>query len=368
MNSRPGRIESIASEATQWRRSLHQQPQTMYEEEFASAFVAQKLTEWGVSHERGIARTGIVATIEGRYNRSGRVLAFRADMDALNLQERSGQLWASTIPGKMHACGHDGHTSTILVLARYLHETRNFDGIIRLLFQPAEEGGRGAFRMIDEGLLSRFPFDEIYGYHNWPALPRGVFAVCPGPMLAGADVFDISLTGIGGHAAMPHLTRDVVPAASQLVLALQTLVSRETDPLASAVVSVTNLNAGSGAINVTADKVRLTGTVRTFRQDLQTYLEDRIRAIVGGIAGTFRLDSEFHYEHIVAPTVNDPACTVHCRAAAAALVGKANVREQSPLMGSEDFGAYLEHRRGAFMGSSLFHVGSRVKSSLPAMR
>jgi amidohydrolase len=170
MTNRDQLIESISLEATEWRRELHQHPQTMYEETFASDFVSRKLTEWKIPHEREIARTGVVATIEGCRNQSGRTVAFRADMDALDITEQSGQPWASQTPGKMHGCGHDGHTATLLTLARYLSETRNFDGLVRLIFQPAEEGGRGAFAMLDERLLERFPFDEIYGYHNWPML------------------------------------------------------------------------------------------------------------------------------------------------------------------------------------------------------
>ena len=221
MTTRDQLVRTICAEATEWRRELHQNPQTMYEEEFASAFICRKLTEWGIPHERGIAKTGVAATLGGRRNHSGRVIAFRADIDALDITEQSGQPWSSRTPGKMHGCGHDGHTATLLALADYLQQTRNFDGIVQLIFQPAEEGGRGAFRMLEEGLLERFPFDEIYGYHNWPMLPRGTFAICEGPMLAAADIFNIELAGKGGHAAMPHLTRDVVPAAAQLVLALQ---------------------------------------------------------------------------------------------------------------------------------------------------
>ena len=209
MSDRDQLIKAISSQATEWRHELHRNPQTMYEEEFASEFISGKLTEWGIRFERGIARTGVVASIEGRLNRSGRAIAFRADMDALDITEQSGQPWSSQTPGKMHGCGHDGHSATLLTVARYLSQTRNFDGIIRLVFQPAEEGGRGAFVMLEEGLLERFPFDEIYGYHNWPWMPRGQFAIRSGPMLAAVDEFSIQLTGKGGHAAMPHLTCDV---------------------------------------------------------------------------------------------------------------------------------------------------------------
>jgi hippurate hydrolase len=349
MPDRRRHIESIASEAAEWRRELHRNPQTMYEERFAAEFICRKLVEWGIPHESGIAKTGVAATIEGRRNNSARAVAFRADIDALDILEQSGQPWASQTPGKMHGCGHDGHTATLLALARYLNETRNFDGTVRLIFQPAEEGGRGAFRMLAEGLLDRFPFDEIYGWHNWPFLPRGVFAIREGAMLAACDEFEIRLAGKGGHAAMPHLTHDVVPAAAHLVLALQTLVSRETDPLAEAVVSVTNVNAGSGAYNVIAGAALLTGTVRTFRPQVRDHIERRMKAVSEGIASAFAVAAECRYERSLDPVVNDEEATGHCRAAAAAIVGEANVREVDPVMGGEDFGGFLRVRPGAFM-------------------
>jgi len=348
-SNREQRIQAIAAEAAEWRRELHRHPGTAFEETFASDFVAAKLAEWGIPHERGIAGTGIVATVEGRRNHSGRAIALRADMDALDIPEQSGQPWASQTPGKMHGCGHDGHTASLLAAARYLNETRNFDGLIRLVFQPAEEVGRGAHRMLGEGLLERFPFDEIYGYHNWPGLPKGIFATSPGPMLAAVDTFEIRLTGKGGHAAMPHATRDVIPAAAQIVLALQTLVSRETDPMASAVLSVTNLNAGTGATNVIGDSARLTGTVRTFSNAVRDSLEARMQAVVKGIAAASNVDGEFAYTRIIDPTINEPEATRFIQAAAAAVAGADNVREFAPIMGGEDFGGFLERRPGAFM-------------------
>jgi hippurate hydrolase len=349
MTTRDQLIRTISAEATEWRRELHQNSQTMYEEEFASAFICRKLTEWGIPHERGIAKTGVAATIEGRRNHSGRFIAFRADIDALDITEQSGQPWSSRTPGKMHGCGHDGHTATLLALAHYLQQTRNFDGIVQLIFQPAEEGGRGAFRMLEEGLLERFPFDEIYGYHNWPMLPRGTFAICEGPMLAAADIFNIELAGKGGHAAMPHFTRDVVPAAAQLVLALQTLVSRETDPIAAAVISVTNLNAGTGAFNVIDRSAKLNGTVRTFRPEIRDRIESRMREMADGIALAYQLTCKVEYTRLLDATINHPESTRHAQAAAAAIVGEANVKELTPVMGGEDFGGFLLERPGAFM-------------------
>jgi hippurate hydrolase len=349
MTTRDQLIRDITAEATEWRRELHQNPQTMYEEEFASAFICRKLTEWGIPFERGIAKTGVAATIEGQRNHSGRSIAFRADIDALDIEEQSGQPWSSRTPGKMHGCGHDGHTATLLALAHYLQQTRNFDGTVQLIFQPAEEGGRGAFRMLEEGLLERFPFDEIYGYHNWPLLPRGSCGISAGPMLAAVDEFEIRLTGIGGHAAMPHYTRDAVPAAAHLVVALQTLVSRETDPLAAAVITVANLNAGSGALNVITGRATLTGTVRTFLPKVRDHIERRMQEMVDGIAATHQLTAELKYRRMMDATINHPESTGYAREAAAAVMGADKVNEFQPIMGGEDFGGFLLERPGAFM-------------------
>jgi amidohydrolase len=347
MPTRKQALEALAAEATEWRRAMHQNPQTMYEETFASELVCAKLTEWGIPFERGIAGTGVVATIRGRHNHSSRAIAFRADMDALDLLEQSNQPWSSTIPGKMHGCGHDGHTAALLLLARYLHQTRDFDGTVHLIFQPAEEGGRGAFRMLDEGLLERFPFDEIYGFHNFPNLPRGTFAIRSGPMMAAVDNFEIKLIGHGGHAGFPQATRDVIPAAAQLVLALQTLVSRETDPIAAAVLSITNLNAGTGAENVIPDSARVSGTVRTFLPAVRDHIEARMKSVAEGIAAAFRLEAHVTYTRLMDPTINHPDETAHSRLAAAAVSGPA--LELPPLMGGEDFGGFLLERPGAFI-------------------
>jgi len=342
-------IREICIEAARWRHELHRNPQTMYEEEFASNFIGRKLTEWAIPHQNGIAKTGVVATIRGKHDRSGRAIAFRADIDALDIQEQSGQPWASLIPGKMHGCGHDGHTATLLALAHYLNETRNFDGTVHLVFQPAEEGGRGAFRMLQDGLLERFPFDEIYGYHNWPMMPRGVFAIRSGPMLAAVDDFQIQLTGKGGHAGLPQHTHDIIPAASQLVLALQTIVSRETDPLAAAVISVTNFNAGTGAFNVIPGLATLSGTVRTFSASVRDHIETRMCEITKNIALSFRLSGQVEYKRLMDATINHPESTAHARAAASSVVAEENVREFDPVMGGEDFGGFLLKRPGAFM-------------------
>lgn len=347
--SRIDLIEQISTEAVHWRRELHRHPQTMYEETFASDFVCRMLDQWGIPYERGIAITGVVATIAGRRNESGRTVAFRADMDALDIEEDSGQAWASLYSGKMHGCGHDGHTATLLTLARYLEQTKNFDGTVRLIFQPAEEGGRGAFRMLEEGLLERFPFDEIYGYHNWPFLPRGSFSIAPGRMLAAVDDFEVELNGKGGHAAIPEGAVDVVPAIATLAFALHTLVSREIPATESAVLSVTNMNAGTGAFNVISGKARLSGTVRTFRNEDRSHLESRIREMAEGVAAMFRAEAVVVYRRQIDPVINDARAVGYCSEAAAKLVGNQNVLPFVPMMGGEDFGGFLSVRPGAFM-------------------
>lgn len=342
-------IDSIAVEATEWRRELHRHPQTMYEETIASDLVCRKLSEWSVPYERGIALTGIVASIQGRRNSSGRAIAFRADMDALNIIEQSGQLWASQIPGKMHACGHDGHTATLLTLARYLEQTRNFDGVVRLIFQPAEEGGRGAFRMLDEKIVERFPFSEIYAYHNWPFAPRGSFSITSGRMLAAVDEFEVELLGTGGHAAMPELTCDVLPALATLVSTVQTLVTRELKATEAGVVSITNMNAGTGSFNVISGQAKLSGTVRTFREHDRRIIEQRLREMAEAVATMSRARATVEYRRLIDPVVNDPTSVGYCRAAASKVVGDANVLPFAPMMGGEDFGGFLSVCPGAFI-------------------
>ena len=348
--NRDALIQQIATDATEWRRELHRHPGTMYEEIFASDFIAAKLAEWGIPHERGIAKTGIAAKITGRRTASGRSIAFRADIDALDLIEQSGQPWASTVPGKMHGCGHDGHTATLLALACYLQQTRNFDGAVVLIFQPAEEGGRGSFKMLEEGLLDRFPFDEVYGYHNWPFIPRGTFAIRPGPMLAAVDIFEINFQGKGGHGGMPHGSVDVLPAAAQLVLGFQTLVSRETDPIASAVLSVTRLHAGGAADNVITGTARLGGTVRTFNAQVRDHIEARMKAMTEAIATAYNATATFEYTRLMDATINDPEHTQFAISAAETIAGADKVFTQmEPVMGGEDFGGFLQVRPGAFI-------------------
>lgn len=321
----------------------------MYEETFASGFVSARLKEWGIPHETGIAGTGVVATISGDSSSNGPILAFRADMDALDLTEETDLPWKSQNSGKMHGCGHDGHTATVLALGNYLHQTRRFAGTIRLVFQPAEEGGRGAYRMVEDGLLERFPFDEIYGFHNWPYNPIGEFAVTPGYVLAAADLFTIQLRGLGGHAAFPHVCNDLILAGSQLISALQGLVSRETNPLSSAVISVTNFQAGTGAFNVLPSHVELSGTVRTFEPALRERLQKRIREVVESVATMHGLQQELTYEQNTDAVFNHMPNVDYASNAVKAVHGDVALKTQHPVMGSEDFGHFLEHRPGCFV-------------------
>ncbi|MCB9990595.1 MAG: amidohydrolase [Rhodospirillales bacterium] len=347
-------INSIADhkdEAAGWRQELHQNPQTSFEEEFASTFVKKKLTEWGIPFKDGIAVTGIVATIEGQKTDSGKAIGLRADMDALDIIEDSGVPYASKNPGKMHACGHDGHTSTLLSAAKYLSENRNFNGKVHLIFQPAEEGGGGAYKMIEEGLFKDFPCDYVFGYHNWPYMPLGKVAMRKGPILASADEFEIVIKGKGGHAAMPHQTVDPVVAAAQIVLALQSIVSRNVSPVDQGVVTVANFRGGTGAHNIIGEKVVMNGTVRAFRQETREFILKRVREIAENTAKAFMTEATVH---IVpggyAPTINSEDGVDMAAAAAIKVAGEQNVMtDAEPTMGAEDFGAYLMEKPGAFI-------------------
>lgn len=343
-------IAAMKDEIAAYRRALHEHPQTCYEETFASDLIAQKLTEWGITFERGIAVTGIVATIAGQTNNSGKAIALRADMDALDMTDESGQPWASKIPGKMHGCGHDGHTAMLLGAAKYLSETRNFDGKVHLIFQPAEEGGSGAIRMIEQGLFKKYPVQAVYGMHNWPGLPKGTIALRPGPIMASSDSFQITVTGKGGHAAMPHLNIDPIVAAAQIVTNLQSIVSRQIAPVDQAVVSITNFNAGSGAFNVIPEKAVLTGTFRAFRVETRALLKRRIGEIAAAVAAAHGTRIEMVMNDGYDPTINTPVQSAFCADIARGIVGDANVNAAvDPCMGAEDFGAMLQEVPGCYI-------------------
>lgn len=351
------RVAAFQDEIAEIRRALHQNPQTSYEETFASDTVAKKLTEWGIPFKRGIAVTGIVATIEGQKTDSGKTIGLRADMDALDITEKSGQDWASRTPGKMHGCGHDGHTSILLSTAKYLQETKNFNGKVHLVFQPAEEGGRGADRMMDDGLFRDFPMDEIYGLHNWPWLPLGRVEMRAGPLMANVDEFEIVITGKGGHAAYPQETIDPVIVGTQLIAALQTIVSRANTPTDPLVVSVTNFQAGTGAFNVIGDTATMTGTVRSFSDETRQLARKRVHDICDGVAAAFGATINIPvYQFGTDATINTAPETDFAAAVAAQIVGPENVSTNAALcMGGEDFGSFLKHKPGCyiFMGQGV---------------
>ena len=343
-------ITAMKDEIAGYRRAMHEHPQTAYEETFASDLVAAKLAEWGIRHERGMAKTGVIATIEGQTNISGRRVGLRADMDALDILEEHNKPWVSKIPGKMHGCGHDGHTAMLLGAAKYLNENRNFDGIVHLIFQPAEEGAGGAYLMIKEGLFKSYPCDQVFGLHNWPSLPAGVIGMRPGPMMAAADRFTITIEGRGGHAAMPHRTVDPIVIASHVVTALQTLISRSVDPVDTAVISVTNLNAGTGAFNVIADRAEMSGTIRSFDAKTREFLKKRVLEVAADIARSLGGSAHGRYGEGYDPTINTPEATAFCAGVARKIAGDANVNDNiNPSMGAEDFGAMLMERPGCYI-------------------
>ncbi|HUH85910.1 MAG TPA: M20 aminoacylase family protein [Stellaceae bacterium] len=342
------RIADYHKDLAAWRHELHAHPETAFEEKETAEFVARRLTEFGLDVHRGLAGTGVVATLKG--NAPGqRAIALRADMDALHVHEKSGVAYASKTPGKMHACGHDGHTTMLLGAARYLAETRNFAGTVHFIFQPAEENEGGGRVMVEEGLFEKFPVEAVFGMHNWPGMPAGKFATRPGPMMASFDIFEITVTGKGTHAALPHLGIDPVVAAAQIATGLQTITSRNTHPLESAVVSVTQIHGGD-TWNVIPDEVVLRGTTRSFRKEVQDAMEAAIRRIAQGVASGMGASVAVRYERRYPPTVNSAPETEIATQAAAEVVGAANVdRTLMPTMGSEDFAFMLQAKPGAYV-------------------
>ena len=346
------RIAALKEEITAWRRDFHSNPELLYDVHRTAGIVAEKLTSFGCDEVvTGIGRTGVVGVIRGRSTGSGKVIALRADMDALPIEEETNLPYRSKVPGKMHACGHDGHTAMLLGAARYLAETRDFDGTVVLLFQPAEEGGGGAKAMIDDGVMDRFGVQEVYGMHNMPGLPVGSFALRPGPVMAAADRFRIHVEGRGGHAAKPNETIDTLLVATHIVTALQSIVSRNADPLESAVVSVTSFKAGK-AFNVIPQTAELLGTVRTLTPELRDLCETRLKEIATTVARAFGATATIEYERGYPVTRNHEAQTEFAASIAAKLAAGASGTVDlnvPPTMGAEDFSFMLEARPGAFI-------------------
>ena len=346
------RVADLQPDIQAWRRDIHQHPELLYDVHRTAAFVADRLREFGCDEvATGLGRTGVVGVIKGRKpagNGDIRVIGLRADMDALPIEEETNLPYASRAPGKMHACGHDGHTAMLLGAARYLAETRNFAGDAIVIFQPAEEGGAGAAAMIKDGLMDRFAIDQVYGMHNSPGIPIGSFAIRPGPIMAATDAIDIHIEGLGGHAARPHKCIDSVLVGAQLITALQSIVSRSIDPLESAVISMCEFHAGN-ARNVIPQTAELKGTVRTLTAEVRELVEKRVREVVAGVAQMTGARIDLTYERGYPVLVNPAAQTEAATLAAREIAGDANVHEMPPLMGAEDFAYMLDARPGAFI-------------------
>lgn len=339
-------IQTLSPEFVEIRRKIHAHPELAFEERQTSDLVAGRLAAWGYEVHRGMGTTGVVGRL--RKGQGSKALGIRADMDALPIQEKTGLDYASTIAGKMHACGHDGHTAILLCAARYLSESVDFNGTLNLIFQPAEENEGGALRMLDDGLFEQFPCDEIYALHNSPGLPVGQIGVIAGPAMASFDRATVTLRGRGAHGAMPHHGIDAMQCAASIVLGLQSIVSREIDALKSAVITVGSIQAGT-TYNVVPDSATIKIGVRTLDPQVRTLVEARISEFVAAQAQSFRLQSEVVYERKYPVLVNHDAQTERARQAAIRLVGADNVVERPPVMGSEDFAYMLEHRPGAYI-------------------
>jgi hippurate hydrolase len=343
-------IKLFHDELTSIRQDIHAHPELGFHETRTSDLVAGALTALGYTVHRNVGKTGLVGVLEGQRNTRGQCIGLRADMDALPILETGQHAYASTNQGVMHACGHDGHTTVLLGAARYMAETRNFDGKVALIFQPAEEGMGGAQAMLDDGLFERFPCDAIYGLHNWPGLPAGVIGVAAGPMMAAADHFEIHIEGRGGHGAHAYQTNDPIIIAAHLVTALQTIVSRNVPAPDSAVVTIAALQAGNlQAMNVIPKDARLVGTVRTFSAVVQAQIIQRMEEIVAGVAAAFQAKIDMKYHRLFPATVNTPENAALVADVATELFGAENVVPNLiPSMGSEDFSVMLQRRPGAY--------------------
>ncbi|MEO0359541.1 MAG: M20 aminoacylase family protein [Pseudomonadota bacterium] len=341
-------IAGMKEEIAEWRRDLHAHPELMYEVSRTAGIVAEKLRAFGCDEVvEGIGRTGVVGVIRGAGG-GGKTVGLRADMDALPIEERTGAPYASKTPGVMHACGHDGHTAMLLGAAKHLAETRRFAGTVVVIFQPAEEGGAGGKAMVDDGLMDRWAIDEVYGMHNMPGLPTGEFAIRPGPFLASSDEFTISVRGKGGHAAIPQLTVDPGLAAAQIVIALQSIVSRSMDPVASMAFSVTSFTTDTDAFNVIGDAVELRGTARCFANGDRALARDRLTSIAERTAAAFGAAAAVDWADGYPPTINDPERAMFAAVAAEDVAG-ACIRDAPPVMPAEDFAYMLEARPGAMI-------------------
>ena len=348
-------IDSILTQAAgiaAVRRDIHAHPELCFEEVRTADLVAARLTEWGIPVHRGLGATGVVGVVHGRDGgragrEHGRAIGLRADIDALPMTEFNTFAHASTHPGKMHACGHDGHTAMLLAAAQHFAQHRNFDGTVYLIFQPAEEGGGGAREMIKDGLFEQFPMEAVFGMHNWPGMDVGKFAVSPGPVMASSNEFKIVITGKGGHAAMPHMGTDPVPVACQIVQGFQTILTRNKKPVEAGVISVTMIHAGE-ATNVIPDSCEIQGTVRTFTFETLDLIERRMREIAEGVSAAFGATCAFEFERNYPPTINTPYEADFCRRVMADIVGPDNAIAQEPTMGAEDFSFMLQEKPGAY--------------------
>jgi amidohydrolase len=342
------RIAQFHEEMTAWRRHIHAHPETAFEEVQTADFVAEKLAEWGLEVHRGLATTGVVGVLKGQ-RESGRAIGLRADLDALHIEELNDFDHRSRNDGKMHACGHDGHTTMLLGAAKYLAETRNFDGTVAFIFQPAEENEGGGRVMVEDGLFQKFPVEAVYGMHNMPGVPVGEIGLRAGPAMASFDIFEITVTGKGSHAAMPQQGHDPIVAAAQVVTALQTIASRRIDPLDALVVSVTQFHAGD-TWNVIPNSVVLRGTVRCFKREVRDFVEAEIKHVAQTICTAHHATIDYRYERRYPALVNTEQETEIAAGVAAQVVGEPNVKLGAPpLMGSEDFAYMLEAKPGCYI-------------------
>jgi hippurate hydrolase len=344
-------IDSILTQAAgiaSVRRDIHAHPELCFQEVRTADVVAQKLTEWGIPVHRGLGTTGVVGIVHGRDGgKSGRAIGLRADMDALPMQEHNTFAHASQHAGKMHACGHDGHVAMLLAAGQHFAKHRNFDGTVYLIFQPAEEGGGGAREMIKDGLFEQFPVEAVFGMHNWPGMAVGTFAASAGPVMASSNEFRIVIRGKGSHAALPHNGIDPVPVACQMVMAFQTIISRNKKPVDAGVISVTMIHTGE-ATNVVPDSCEIQGTVRTFTYEVLDMIERRMREVAEHTSAAFGATCEFHFHRNYPPTINHATETAFAREVMAEIVGADRVVEQEPTMGAEDFAYMLQARPGCY--------------------